>query len=151
MLPRFDFVAKSGIILHRSSTIHQPFIQQVLWSLLWQVQAVFNFLGRFQGHMVRGCWKALNHASIVPVTKHRQLAHLKTTFNDEKFFLIATKEITLKMFIKLRLQPQKNNSVSFTYRRRSTQNYCVLRDQTIFLYNSLLCLPKAFRGSCLSL
>ena len=63
---------------------------------MWQDQAVFNFLGRFQGHMVRGCWQALNHASIAPVTKHRQLAHLKTTFNDEKFFLIAIKKLRLK-------------------------------------------------------
>ena len=46
--------------------------------------------------MVRGCWQALNHASIVPVTKHRQLAHLKTAFNDEKFFLIAIKKLRLK-------------------------------------------------------
>ena len=73
-----------------------PSFQQVLWSLLWQDQAVFNFLGRFQGHMVRGCWQALNRASITPVTKHRQLAHLKTTFNDEKFFLIAIKKLRLK-------------------------------------------------------
>ena len=49
----------------------------------------FNFLGRFQVHMVRGCWQA-------PVTKHRQLAHLKTTFNDEKFLLIAIKKLRLK-------------------------------------------------------
>ena len=69
---------------------------QVLWSLPWQDQAVFNFLGRFQGHMVRGCWQALNHASTVPVTKHRQLARLKTTFSDEKFFLIAIKKLRLK-------------------------------------------------------
>ena len=46
--------------------------------------------------MVRGCWQALNHASIAPVTKHRQLAKLKTTFNDEKFFLIAIKKLRLK-------------------------------------------------------
>ena len=69
---------------------------QVLWSLPWQDQAVFNFLGRFQGHMVRGCWQALNHASIALVTKYRQLANLKTTFNDEKFFLIAIKKLQLK-------------------------------------------------------
>ena len=56
----------------------------------------FNFLRRFQVHMVRGCWQALNHASIEPVTKHRQLAHLKTTFNDEKFLLIAIKKLRLK-------------------------------------------------------
>ena len=68
----------------------------MLWSLLWQEQAVFNFLGRFQVNMVRGCWQALNHASIAPVTKHRQLANLKTTFNDEKFFLIAIKKLRLK-------------------------------------------------------
>ena len=46
--------------------------------------------------MVRGCWQALNHASTVPVTKHRQLARLKTTFSDEKFFLIAIKKLRLK-------------------------------------------------------
>ena len=69
---------------------------QVLWSLPWQDQAVFNFLGRFQGHMVCGCWQALNHASIALVTKYRQLAHLNTTFNDEKFFLIAIKILRLK-------------------------------------------------------
>ena len=68
----------------------------MLWSLLWQDQAVFNFLGRFQGHMVRGCWQALNHASITPVTKHRQLALLKPTFNDKKFFIIAIKKLRLK-------------------------------------------------------
>ena len=69
---------------------------QVLWSLPWQDQAVFNFLGRFQGHMVCGCWQALNHASIALVTKYRQLANLKTTFSDEKFFLIAIKKLHLK-------------------------------------------------------
>ena len=69
---------------------------QVLWSLPWQDQAVFNFLGRFQGHMVCGCWQALNHASIALVTKYRQLANLKTTFRDEKFFLIAIKKLHLK-------------------------------------------------------
>ena len=69
---------------------------QVLWSLPWQDQAVFNFLGRFQGHIVCGCWQALNHASIALVTKYRQLAHLNTTFNDEKFFLIAIKILRLK-------------------------------------------------------
>ena len=68
----------------------------MLWSLPWQDQAVFNFLGRFRGHMVRGCWQALNHASIAPVTKYCQLAHLNTTFNDEKFFLIAIKKLRLK-------------------------------------------------------
>ena len=46
--------------------------------------------------MVRGCWQALNHASIALVTKYRQLANLKTTFNDEKFFLIAIKKLRLK-------------------------------------------------------
>ena len=46
--------------------------------------------------MVRGCWQALNHASIALVTKYRQLAHLNTTFNDEKFFLIAIKILRLK-------------------------------------------------------
>ena len=46
--------------------------------------------------MVRGCWQALNPASTVAVTKHRQLAHLKTTFSDEKFFLIAIKKLRLK-------------------------------------------------------
>ena len=45
---------------------------------------------------MRGCWQALNHASTVPVTKHRQLARLKTTFGDEKFFLIAIKKLRLK-------------------------------------------------------
>ena len=69
---------------------------QVLWSLPWQDQAVFNFLGRFQGHIVCGCWQALNHASIALVTKYRQLANLKTTFSDEKFFLIAIKKLHLK-------------------------------------------------------
>ena len=46
--------------------------------------------------LVRGCWQALNHASIALVTKYRQLAHLNTTFNDEKFFLIAIKILRLK-------------------------------------------------------
>ena len=46
--------------------------------------------------MVCGCWQALNHASIALVTKYRQLANLKTTFNDEKFFLIAIKKLHLK-------------------------------------------------------
>ena len=45
---------------------------------------------------MRGCWQALNLASTVPVTKHRQLARLKTTFSDEKFFLIAIKKLRLK-------------------------------------------------------
>ena len=45
---------------------------------------------------MRGCWQALNQASIVLVTKYRQLAHLKTTFRDEKFFLIAVKKLRLK-------------------------------------------------------
>ena len=103
----------------------------------------------FQGHMVRACRQALNHASIAPVTKHRQLAHLKTTFNEEKFFLIAIK-LRLKRSLSWGYNLRKRIVLVF-YRRRSTQNYCVLRDQTIFLYNPLLCLPKAFRRSCLSL
>ena len=45
---------------------------------------------------MRGCRQALNLASTVPVTKHRQLARLKTTFSDEKFFLIAIKKLRLK-------------------------------------------------------
>ena len=46
--------------------------------------------------MLRGCWQASNHASIAQVTKYCQLAHLKTTFNDEKFFLITIKKLHLK-------------------------------------------------------
>ena len=65
----------------------------MLWSLLW-TKLFFNFLGRFQGHIVHGCWQAFNHTSIAPVIKHRQLAHLKPTFNDEKF--LAIKKLRLK-------------------------------------------------------
>ena len=68
----------------------------------------FNFLGRFQVHMVRGCWQALNHASIAPVTKYRQLAHLKTTFNDAKFVLIAVKK----------LRPKRSLSWGYNLRKR---------------------------------
>ena len=45
---------------------------------------------------MRGCWQALSQASIVLVTKYRQLAHLKTTFSDEKFFPVAVKKLRLK-------------------------------------------------------
>ena len=79
----------------------------MLWSLLWQDQAVFNFLERFQGHMAHGCWQALNHASIALVTKYRQLAHLKTTFNDENFFLIAIKKLRLKRSLGWGYNPRK--------------------------------------------
>ena len=46
----------------------------------------------------------------------------------------SDKEITLKTFVKLRLQPQKKNSVNFTYRRRSTQKYyvCCVTRQYLF-------------------
>ena len=67
----------------------------------------FNFLGGFQVHVVRSCWQALNHASIAPVTKHGQLAHLKTTFNDEKFLLIAIKKLRLKRSLGWGYNPRK--------------------------------------------
>ena len=51
--------------------------------------------------MVRGCWQALNHASIALFTIYRQLALLNTTFNDEKFFLIAIKKLRLKRSLSL--------------------------------------------------
>ena len=74
-----------------------------------------------------GAWLLTSFESrqYMPVIKQRQLAHLKTTFIDETFFLLAIKKYALKKSFKFRLQPQKKNSVIFTYRRRSTPNYYV--------------------------
>ena len=46
----------------------------------------------------------------------------------------SDKEITPKTFVKLRLQPQKKNRLSFTYRRQSTQKYhvCCMTRQYLF-------------------
>ena len=94
----------------------------------------FNFLGRFQVHMVRGCWQALNHASIAPVNKTSSTRTFKNNIQWWEILAYSDKEITLKTFVKLRLQPQKKNRVSFTYCRRSTQRYyvCCVTRQYLF-------------------
>ena len=67
----------------------------------------FNFLGRFQVHMVRGCWQALNHASIAPVNKTSSTRTFKNNIQWWEILAYSDKEITPKTFGKLRLQPQK--------------------------------------------
>ena len=113
--------------------------------------------------MVRGCCgQALNHASICPSWKQRQLVHLKTTFNDENFFFIAIKKLRLKKFMKFRLQLQKKNSitkknsVSFTNRRWPTpnSNVCCVTRQYFFsegptcLFKYKLFKYKLFKDLC---
>ena len=117
-----------------------------LWYLLRQDQAVFNFLGRFQGRR-RAVFDKL---WITPVYASHKATSTRTYKNNIQWWEILPsndkKNYALKKFNKFRLQPQKKNSiikkngVSFTYRRRPGELLCMLRDQTIFAWNQVLCL-----------
>ena len=114
------------------------------------------FGGRFQGHIVRGCWQALNHDNKATSTR--------TSKNNIQWWEIlpfSDKEITpLKSSLSLGYNLRKRKVLQ---RRivlvlltavdllQTIMVQCMLQDQTIFLYNPPLCLPKVFRRSCLSL
>ena len=63
----------------------------MLWSLLWKEQAVLGEISRRHGARLLTSFESRQY---MPVIKQRQLVHLKTTFNDDKFFLLAIKKIT---------------------------------------------------------
>ena len=70
----------------------------------------------------------------MPVIKATSTRTSKNNIQWWEILPYSDKEITPKTFVKLRLQPQKKNSVSFTYRRRSTQKYyvCCVTRQYLF-------------------
>ena len=104
-----------------------------LWYLLRQDQAVFNFLGRFQGRR-RAVFDKL---WITPVYASHKATSTRTSKNNIQRWEIlpsSDKEITpLKSSLSLGYNLKKN-SVSFTYRRRSTPNYyvCSVTSQYLF-------------------
>ena len=71
------------------------------------------------------------HWSIINI---KNISGLCLFWASPTFFLLAIKKYALKRFFKFRLQPQKKNSVVFTYRRRSTPNYyvCCVTSQYFF-------------------
>ena len=109
-----------------------------LWSLLWQDQAVFNFLGRiFKATwrvVVDKLWITLVYASY----RARSTRTSKNNIQRWEILPSSDKEITpLKSSLSLGYNLKKNN-VSFTYRRRSNSSIyasilCMLRDQTMFV------------------
>ena len=70
----------------------------------------------------------------MPVIKATSTRTSKNNIQWWEILPYSDKEITPKTFVKLRLQPQKKNSVSFTYRRQSTQKYyvCCVTRQYLF-------------------
>ena len=107
----------------------------MLWSLPWQDQAVFNFLGRFRGHMV-GTRLLTSFESRQYSAGHKISSTRTFKYNIQWWEILpySDKDITPKTFVKLRPQPQKKNRVSFTYRRRPTQKYhvCCVTRQYLF-------------------
>ena len=105
-----------------------------LWSLLWQNQAVFNFLGR----IFKATWRVVvDKLWITPVYASHKATSTRTSKNNIQRWEIlpsSDKEITpLKSSLSLGYNLKKN-SVSFTYRRRSTPNYyvCSVTSQYLF-------------------
>ena len=92
MWPRFDFLAKSDIILHRSSTIHESFIQQVLWSLLWQDQVVLREISRPHGAWLLTSFESRQYMPVIKATSTRRS---KNNIQWWKILLSSDKEITL--------------------------------------------------------
>ena len=133
-----------------------------LWSLLWQDQAVFNFLGR----IFKATWRVVvDKLWITPVYGSHKATSSRTSKNNIQWWEIlpsSDKEITpLKSSLSLGYN-LKNYSVSFTYRHRSTPNYyvCCVTSQYLFrihfftskrlaecpayLYNYIYLLPCSF-------
>ena len=95
MWPRFDFLAKSEIILLTSYTIQKSFIQVfMVLSELWQDQAVFNFLGR----IFKATWRVVvDKLWITPVYASHKARSTRTSKNNIQWWEIlpsSDKEIT---------------------------------------------------------
>ena len=135
MWPRFDFLAKSEIILLTSYTIQKSFIQVfMVLSELWQDQAVFNFLGR----IFKATWRVVvDKLWITPVYASHKATSTRTSKNNIQWWEIlpsSDEEITpLKSSLSLGYNLKKY-SVSFTYCHRSTPNYyvCCVTSQYLF-------------------